>query len=110
MTTTNAKKFIIKGQEDTDLRRALNGADTIEELYQLMADRNLSFTESEFEEAYNEQLVNCQHHDFAEQLQEFKMWWEMLHKILGSPSLTGGSACESSQQCGNNKSCGSCCG
>ncbi|MBN2804746.1 MAG: hypothetical protein JXR91_16745 [Deltaproteobacteria bacterium] len=109
MTVKNAMKFIDEGQVDSDLRKKLYNANTIDEMYKILGDMNLSFSAAQFEEAYTNRLVNCQHEDFAEQLKEFKLWWEMLNQINGGAGSASVSSCETGGSC-STKSCGSCCG
>ncbi|MBN2718247.1 MAG: hypothetical protein JXX14_20550 [Deltaproteobacteria bacterium] len=110
MTIGKAMKFIDQGQVDREFRNEMNRATTIPELYQVLSERDLSFSAFDFEEAYNNRLVNCQFAEQAEQLKEFREWWEMLHHFLGvvySAESTAG-ACASASSCapGACKSCG----
>jgi hypothetical protein len=109
MTVKNAMKFIDEGQVDPDLRKKLYKANSYNEMYKILSDMNLSFSPAQFEEAYTNRLVNCQHEDFAEQLKEFKMWWVMLNQINGGAGSAAVSSCETSGSC-STKSCSSCCG
>jgi hypothetical protein len=79
----NALEFIKRGFIDGTLRNRLNAADTCDALQEILADEGLSFTQHEFENAFNSLLVKCQRIEAAGQLQEFKMWWEMLQQFNG---------------------------
>lgn len=108
MTIGNAMKFIDEGSTNNELRNALNRAESIPQLYQVLAERNLSFSSFEFEDAFNNRLVSCQFAEQAEHLQEFRQWWEMLHRFLGVEYGKPAGECESSHQCAVSGGCSSC--
>ena len=66
----------------SDLRDCLNGAESKEDLDSILAEKSMSFSAPEFEEAYNHTLTLCQESDEAEQLKELKMWWYLLGQLL----------------------------
>ncbi|MBN2341113.1 MAG: hypothetical protein JXX29_04025 [Deltaproteobacteria bacterium] len=105
MTIGNAKKFIDQAQVDDDLRRTLNGAETFTELTDRLETLGMTFSAFDFEEAFNNKLVSCQFQEQADQLQELKMWWQMLHSYLGAGEVL---SCASSGSCGSSGGCGSC--
>ncbi|MBN2528711.1 MAG: bacteriocin [Deltaproteobacteria bacterium] len=108
MTIGKAMKFIDQGQVDKELRKALNAVSSVPELFDVLAKRDLSFTAFDFEEAFNNRLVNCQFAEQAEQLQEFKQWWEMLHRFLGVEYGAPKGDCASSSQCAVAGACKTC--
>ena len=91
MTIGNALNFIDRGIHDAMLRRRLNTAADITEFENILAGEKLMFSADEFEEAFNHRLTQCQEEEEADQIKEFKMWWELLT----------GSTCK--------KSCDGCC-
>jgi hypothetical protein len=106
MSIHNAKKFISSGMKDAKLRNRLNSATTMAELLEVITGYGLSFTPEEFEEAYRNRLVQCQFEEQADQLREFKLWWDLLLGMLGNgPAATPG-ICNSSATC----SAGGCAG
>ena len=78
MSIANAKSFIKRGMTDPELRKALNRASNLNELNRILTEQDLRFSFPEFTEAYTNTLVQCQFEDDANQLKEFKMWWELL--------------------------------
>ena len=99
MSLAHALTFIKRAMAETSLRDRLNRASCSTEMTEVLTSEGLSFTPFEFEDALNSQLVKCSEWEAAEQLNEFKMWWEMLQQIV-SPST-----------CASTKSCsGGCCG
>ncbi len=97
MTIGNALTFIKQGLKDSQLRKHLNSASSSAELYNVLADERLTFSLQDFDQAFHLCLVKCQEEEDAEELKEFKMWWNLLLTILGS------GACET--QCATG--CGS---
>jgi hypothetical protein len=86
MSSDNARKFIVRGMGDAALRASLNCADTAEELHQALGEAGLRFSPAEFEQAFNNQLIQCQFEEQADQLKEFRTWWDALRRILGDCS------------------------
>ena len=86
MTIGNALLFIRQGLEDSDLRHQLNHASSISELDAILIDRGLTFSEFDFEEAFYNRLFKCQEQVLADQLKEFKIWWDLLTMNLKAES------------------------
>lgn len=82
MTIGNALTFIKRGLEDSDLRGRLNAATSLMEIDQVLAEADLLFSTCDFDEAFHHQLTQCQVMEAAEQLKEFKLWWELLLRTL----------------------------
>lgn len=83
MSVGNAKMFISRGLLDSSLRNELNCAASIENLDLALANLGLRFSSSDFDEAYNHEVLQCQFEDQSDRLAEFRMWWELLILILG---------------------------
>ena len=77
MSIANAKKFVRTAMTDKTVRDAVNSASNFEEVQSTLAERNLEFTYPEFDEAYHNLLTQCQEEEQADQLKEFKMWWDL---------------------------------
>lgn len=88
MTIGNALAFIERGQGDGTLRDRLNAANSHRERDDVLAEEKLLFSAHDFDEAYNHRLTQCQEAEEAEQLREFKMWWDLLSQLL-EPSGCG---------------------
>ena len=108
MTIGKAMKFLDEGPANRDLRNALNRAESIPQLFQVLSEWDMTFSAFDFEEAFNNRLVNCQFAEQAEQLQQFRQWWEMLHRFLGVEYGKPAGECESSHQCSVSGGCRSC--
>ena len=78
MSIGNARKFMQAAMTDKALRTALNAAPGHEARQAELGERELSFTDAEFDEAFRSLLVQCQTEDAADALQGVRMWWEML--------------------------------
>lgn len=78
MTIGNALNFINRGLHDAVLRKQLNTAPDITACEKILAGEKLMFSANEFEEAFNHRLTQCQEEEEADQIKEFKMWWELL--------------------------------
>jgi hypothetical protein len=89
MTIGNALTFINRGQEDSALRSRLNKANSPDELVEILAAEKLTFSAHDFDEAYHHQLTQCQEEEDANQLKEFKMWWELLSQVLNPAGCDG---------------------
>jgi hypothetical protein len=85
MTIGNALAFIDRGRSDHTLRRRIYGVSNATELQYVLESENLVFTYPEFDEAFHSRLVQCQFEEDAEQLKEFKQWWDMMYAYMGSP-------------------------
>lgn len=90
MTICNALSFIKRCLNDADLRGRLNGAVSRDDLDLILANEFLTFSASDFNEAYNHKLTECQEAEEAEQLKELKLWWELLGQILDPPKCKAG--------------------
>jgi hypothetical protein len=82
MTIGNALSFIKRSFNDADLRERLNGAVNKEELSRILAEEYITFSDHDFDNAFNHRLTECQEIDEAEQLKELKLWWDLLGQIL----------------------------
>jgi hypothetical protein len=82
MTIDNALTFIKRGLEDSDLRGRLNAAGSLPEIDQVLAEEGLLFSACDFDEAFHHQLTQSQAMETAEQLKEFKLWWDLLFQTL----------------------------
>ncbi len=89
MTIGNALTFIKRGQQERNLRSRLNAANTLDELNEILTEEALSFTAHEFDEAYHHRLTQYQEQEEADQLKEFKFWWDLLSQML-NPASCGG--------------------
>ena len=69
MSIQNAKKFIRKVQTEDDFRKEMYAVSGLEGFYDFIKKKELPFSESEFEEAYNMMMVKCQ---FAEEHDELE--------------------------------------
>ncbi len=76
MSIGEAKAFIRRGMRDTDLRNRLNSSAVPADMLAILEREHLVFTYPEFDEAYNNFLTQCQEEEQADQLKEFKMWWD----------------------------------
>lgn len=94
MTIGNALTFIKRGRHDRDLRARINAIRTLAELDNVLTREGLSFTPHEFDEAYHNRLFECQFAEDADQIKEFKMWWDLVSQSLNitpcGPSCGGG--------------------
>ncbi len=63
------------------LRDRLNASAGPEDVLAILESEHLVFTYSEFDDAYHNLLVQCQEEEQAEQLKEFKMWWDLIRTI-----------------------------
>lgn len=80
MSIANAQRFVRRMMTDTDLRKRLNKASDHESRQVILREEELAFTEHEFDEGFRNMLVNCQTYERAEDLQQIRMWWELLRK------------------------------
>lgn len=81
MSIGEAKAFIRRGMRDTDLRNRLNSSAVPADMLAILEREHLVFTYPEFDEAYNNFLTQCQEEEQADQLKEFKMWWDLVQTI-----------------------------
>lgn len=90
MTIGNALDFIKHGLHDTDLRRRLNEASTTAECERILNEKNLRFSPHDFDEAFHNRLTLCQEEEAADQIKEFKMWWDLLLGSFGENACGAG--------------------
>ncbi len=88
MTIGNALTFIKKGRQDISLRRRLNASKSQKEIEAVLAAENLVFSAHDFDEAYHHSLTLCQEYEEAEELKEFKLWWDLIMQ-MNMPSACG---------------------
>ena len=89
MTIGNALAFIERGQTDSALRDRLNAATSCRERDDVLADEKLVFSAHDFDEAFHHRLTQCQEAEEADQLREFKMWWDLLTQVLEPAACPG---------------------
>ncbi len=77
MTIGNAKEFIKRCMQDRDLRSRLLAASDDASLQAVLAGEGLVFSDHDFDEAFHNLLFQCQYEEQADQLREFRMFWEM---------------------------------
>ena len=97
MTIGNALTFIERGVADSDLRARLNAAASALERDKVLSDEKLVFSAHDFDEAFHHRLVQCQTAEEADQIREFKLWWDLLADILEPAECNGrctGSCCQ----------------
>jgi hypothetical protein len=82
MTIDNALTFIKRGLEDSDLRGRLNAVTSLQEIDHILAEADLLFSACDFDEAFHHRLAQSQAMEAAEQLKEFKLWWDFLFRTL----------------------------
>lgn len=82
MTIGNALNFIERGLTDRALREHLNSASDMAQCENLLAGENLSFTAHDFDEAFHHRLTQCREEEEADQIREFRLWWDLLNQIL----------------------------
>ena len=90
MTIGNALNFIKRGMTDIELRKRLNGASNPEDLKDILDKEKLLFSAHDFDEAFHHQLTECQEEEEADQLKEFKTWWELLSQYVQPAACQGG--------------------
>ncbi len=81
MPIANVRKFAQKAMSDNTLRKELNAAENREARMAILEAKGLPFTDAEFGEGYRSLLVECQTEGAADQLKEFKLWWELLQSM-----------------------------
>ena len=82
MSIGRAKKFIQHGMQDSVLRGQVNAASNMTELLAILGKEDFLFSASDFDEAYHNLLTQCQVKEQADQLREFKMWWDMTLALM----------------------------
>jgi predicted ribosomally synthesized peptide with nif11-like leader len=79
MTVENARRFIKRIAQDSQLRTQLNDAPTSEALNAILTGEGLPFSDTELEFAYNGLLAQSQTAEEAALIRELKSWWDFLH-------------------------------
>ncbi len=64
MSIQNAKNFLHLVQTDDEFRKELYTVENVDGFYKFIEEKDLAFTDGEFEEAHNMLIFQCQ---FAEQ-------------------------------------------
>jgi hypothetical protein len=82
MTIGKAKEFIQRGMQDSALRERLNGASNAEAINTILKQEDLIFSASDFDEAFHNLLTQCQEKEQADQLREYKMWWDLTMSLM----------------------------
>jgi len=82
MTIGNALTFIERGLADSMLRERLNAAAILPEFDDVLAEEKLLFSAHDFDEAFHHRLTQCKELEEAELIKEFKLWWDLLFRIL----------------------------
>jgi predicted ribosomally synthesized peptide with nif11-like leader len=82
MTVENARKFIKRIVQDSQLRTRLNEAPTSEAISAIVTGEGLPFSHAELESAYNGLLAQSQTAEEAALIRELKSWWDFLHIAL----------------------------
>jgi hypothetical protein len=77
MTIGHAKNFIQRGLQESALRARLNASTNATEIFTVLEEENLAFSTHDFDEAFHHLLTQCQEREQADQLREFKMWWDL---------------------------------
>ena len=89
MTIGNALRFIERGLHDSGLRSKLNSASDAAECQKVLDEEKLTFSAHDFDEAFHHRLTQCQEEGEADQLREFKMWWDLLSACYTRCSCSG---------------------
>jgi len=80
MSVNNAKRFIHIYQNEEKLRQYLMKLETPGEVRELLNELDLTFTDEEFEEAYNLGIVKCQNERQHNLLTQVKLSYVSLIK------------------------------
>lgn len=78
MSIATARRFIQRALVDEAFVIALNDASAHAEVQALLNQEGFQFNEGQFEDAYHNLLIQCQHAEQAEGLREIKLWWDFL--------------------------------
>ena len=82
MTIGNAKQFIQRGMLESDLRARLLASHDNVSLEGLLKEEDLLFSDGDFDEAFHNLLTQCQTREQADQLNAFRMWWQMTVSLV----------------------------
>ena len=88
MTISNALHFIDKGLTDSRLREHVNNTTSKSELTEVLENEKFIFSDDEINEAFIHKLTRCQSREAADQLKEFKLWWDFLQQTI-NPEVCG---------------------
>ncbi len=80
MPMMHARRFILKAVTDSGLRSLLNQAGDRAARAGVLLDAGYDFSQLEFDEAMRSLEVTCQSLEQHQQLQELRLWWEMVQK------------------------------
>ena len=69
MSIQNAKDFITRVQNDTDFRKELYTVNGLTGFYSFINEKELPFTDADFEEAYSMMMFKCQIAEEHDQLE-----------------------------------------
>lgn len=78
MSIQNAKFFLKDIQESDSFRDDINSLKTINEFNELLEQRELPFSSSEIEEAFNMLHVQCQSESEAESLKNAYLYYQLI--------------------------------
>lgn len=78
MSRQNAIDFIKLARTDKDLRSRFNKAADNAERRAILQEIDLEFNYPEFEDAFNNMLGNCQIEEQADDLRNFKLWYDYI--------------------------------
>ena len=77
MSLQNAIVFIRNVNTNKSLRKACYSCKTKEELFELLHNEGIGFTQFEFEEAINVSLVKCQTYEEADEVKQAELWFNL---------------------------------
>ena len=78
MAIQHAIHFIQDSQKNPELRKTVNRASYVTQIYAELKEEGYDFTPEEFEESVNLLHVKCQSEDQANHLMDTVMWFRMV--------------------------------
>ena len=84
MSIESARKFLVLASRNPQWVQSLNSAGSTQELEAMLAEQGLSFTYHEFDEAYSNILTKCQFPAQADELEQVRIWYDMLIEAVRS--------------------------
>lgn len=81
MPMAHVRPFLKQVLTDKVFRDKLISAASEADRTAVLAEYGYEFSAAEFEEGYNATLVGLQFEDDANRLKEFKLMWDMLHRM-----------------------------
>ena len=90
MTVANALTFIKRGLSEKTLRSRMNTANSVQAIEEILTEEKIHFTANEFDEAFYHRLTQCQEAEEADQVKEFKLWWNLLIQTMAPAACTSG--------------------